>query len=910
MSLQGTIAREIGNLSFLTYLNIRNNSFSGAIPIEIGNLRRLRVLQMTFNRLTGHIPTSLGLLRNLEILDLADNDLTGSVPWSIFNISSLVEIAFTRNDLSGSFPSDICSGGLSKLQQLRVSMNQFVGDFPRGLSNCAEMRFVSMSLNNFSGSLPMDIGNLGQLQILALGANQLSGTIPSSIDKGLPNLQILDVGTDQFSGNIPNSISNISSLNIFDIDDNSFTGHIPINLGNLRSLQVLRLGINQFTNDLSIPEQEFISSLCNCKNLTELQIGENPITGPLPKSLGSSNISASLEIFVALSCNIIGTIPSEIGNLSSLFWLHLGDNNLTGTIPETLGLLINVQRLSINGNKLHGPIPNSICNLENMFHISLQENGLSGQLPSCLGNLPSLQEIYLADNFFNSSIPSSLWSSNRLQIVSISQNLFEGSLSDAIGNMNSLRMLNLSGNQLTGSIPSSIGELQSLTYLRLQNNKFNGAIPSSLGDLDMLQYLDLSQNNLSGSIPQSLETLTNLDYFNVSFNELTGKIPDGGRFGNFTSELFVGNTGLCGASRFNVEVCKGNTPKSPRRNIHLRFILPSVALVTLAAISIMIYLFKRRSRNPALLSFSEANIGLKHERISYYEILRATDKLNMSNLIGKGSIGSVYKGTFSNEICYAVKVFDLDVQGAFKSFDTECQIMRSLRHRNLVKVITSCSNLDFKALVLEYMPNGNLDKWLYSSNYSLNIAQRVGIMIDVAIATEYLHQDYSSPIVHCDLKPSNILLDEDMVARVGDFGIAKLLTHDQKMAQTKTLGTFGYMAPEYGSGGLVSTFVDVYSYGILLMETFTKKRPTDELFLGELTMKRWVSESFPNSIMQIVDSELLNADEEYSVKANIEECLTSIMELAIECTSDLPNERPNMKDVHVRLMKINNKVAN
>ncbi|KAK4484215.1 hypothetical protein RD792_011437 [Penstemon davidsonii] len=167
----------------------------------------------------------------------------------------------------------------------------------------------------------------------------------------------------------------------------------------------------------------------------------------------------------------------------------------------------------------------------------------------------------------------------------------------------------------------------------------------------------------------------------------------------------------------------------------------------------------------------------------------------MSNLIGKGSIGSVYKGTFSNEICYVVKVFDLDVQGAFKSFDTECQIMRSLRHRNLVKVITSCSNLDFKALVLEYMPNGNLDKWLYSSNYSLNTAQRVGIMIDVASATEYLHQGYSSPIVHCDLKPRNILLDEDMVARVADFGISKLLTHDQRMAQTKTLGTIGYMAP-------------------------------------------------------------------------------------------------------------------
>ncbi|KAL3849096.1 hypothetical protein ACJIZ3_010979 [Penstemon smallii] len=176
-------------------------------------------------------------------------------------------------------------------------------------------------------------------------------------------------------------------------------------------------------------------------------------------------------------------------------------------------------------------------------------------------------------------------------------------------------------------------------------------------------------------------------------------------------------------------------------------------------------------------------------------------------------------------------------------------------------------------------------------------------MIDVASAIEYLHQDYSSPIVHCDLKPSNILLDEDMVAHVGDFGIAKLLTNDRRMELTKTLGTIGYMAPEYGSAGLVSTSVDVYSYGILLMETFTRKKPTDEMFQGQLTLRSWVFRSLPNGIAKIVDVDLLNVDRE-NTRGKHEMLLAQIIELALECTTDSPEERLNIKDVLIRLKKI------
>ncbi|KAK4484210.1 hypothetical protein RD792_011432 [Penstemon davidsonii] len=766
MGLQGTIANEIGNLSFLKHLNISNNSFIGQIPSEIGHLRRLRELRIRYNQLNGQIPLSFGLLSNLEVLDLSGNNLIGTIPWSIFNISSLQGIDLYKNQLSGTLPPSICHH-LPKLKFLILSNNQLGGNIPRSLTTCAELNEIYLSDNNFIGNIPMQIGNLSQLQYLSLGENnltvtnmsnldvfdlswnsfhgavpsemgrlsnltwlnlagnkldgdipqsifnlsklelldlidnELSGNIPFSIGKRLPRLSSLHLGANRFSGRIPESISNLSKLGRLEIGYNLLSGHIPINLGNLQELQYLGLEENQFTNDLSTPEQDFITPLTKC------------------------NMS---------SCNLL--------------WLGLGGNVLNGVIPESLGKLRSLQRLEIDNNKLQGSIPHSFCDLKNFYYLSLSGNKLYGQLPSCLGGLTFMREIYLEDNAFN-SIPTNFWSNELIQKIYLDNNF--------------------------------------LTVPCLQKLE--------------LEHLDISHNNISGSIPPSFEILANLRYFNVSFNKLSGEIPDGGTFKNFTADFFIHNKGLCGASRFKVEV------------------------------------------------------------------------------------------------------FNLEVQSAFKSFDTECQIMRNIRHKNIVKVITSCSNLDFRALVMEYMPNGNLEKWLHSPNSRSNIGQRLGIMIDVASALEYLHQGCSSPIVHCDIKPNNILLDEDMIARVSDFGISMLLMEDQKTPQTRTLGTVGYMAPEYGSAGLVTTMVDAYSFGILLMEMFTRKSPTDEMFSGELTMRRWMSESFPDYIMHLIDAELLKEDER-TISLTHQKSLTLIIGLALECTADVPEERLDMKVVLKRLKVI------
>ncbi|KAK4706855.1 hypothetical protein R3W88_033572 [Solanum pinnatisectum] len=262
----------------------------------------------------------------------------------------------------------------------------------------------------------------------------------------------------------------------------------------------------------------------------------------------------------------------------------------------------------------------------------------------------------------------------------------------------------------------------------------------------------------------------------------------------------------------------------------------------------------------------------------------------------------VYKGILKDGTLLAAKVFNVQLEGAFKSFDTECEILRNLRHRNLTKVITSCSNLDFKALVLEYMPKGTLGKWLYSHNLFLNLLQRLDIMIDVASAIDYLHNGYSTPVVHCDLKPNNVLIDEEMIAHVSDFGIAKMLGAGEAFVQTRAIATIGYIAPEYGQDGIVSTSCDVYSFGILMMETFTRIKPTDEVFTGDLSIQRWVSDSIPSRIHKVVDSNLIQpGDKQIDAKM---QCLLSIMKLSLSCTLVTPDARISMEDALSTLKKI------
>ncbi|KAK0597281.1 hypothetical protein LWI29_023683 [Acer saccharum] len=948
---EGEIPAFILECKQLQFLNLSFNNFRGGIPKEMGNLTMLKILSIGQNKLQGEIPKELGNLAELEKLSLPYNVLlTGKIHSLIFNISSLWYINYTNNSLTGDLPDKMCSHhNHPALETLALSSNQITGTIPYNLWQCKKLTVFSVSYNQLTGFIPRDIGNLTLLRALAIGGNNLTGDIPYGIGNlrnieimglednylvghvpatifnistlrrlalgnntlsgslsssfgtfGIPNAELLDFGINNFSGIFPNFITGASKLYYLEMGGNSFSGFIPNTIGNnLTSLEWLGFSGNHFTS--ATPNLSFLTSLTNCKNLRVVGLAGNPLNGFLPSSIG--NLSTSLELLSMSNCNISGSIPYEFGKLKNLVTLYLSSNELTGSIPVTLGNMQELQGLFLGYNKLEGSIPDELCHLDNLAELYLDSNKLFGAIPACFGHLTSLRILMLGSNGLTFVIPSSLWNLKDILHFNLSSNSLVGTLPLEFGNLKVVIDVDLSRNHLTGGIPTTIGGLQNLQSLSLSYNGLQGPIPESFGGLIGLESLDLSNNNLSGVIPKSMEALSYLKHLNLSFNQFEGKIPTQGPFANFSFSSFMMNYALCGLPQQHVPPCKTSIHPKSRIIVILAIALPLTIVVLLTLIIIVLIRCRtRRSIPPNNNDADHVSQGAIWRRISYQELVQATCEFSESNLLGKGSFGSVFKGRLLDGMEIAVKVFNIQMDRALRSFDVECELLSGIRHRNLIKIISSCTNNDLKALVLEYMPNGSLAGCLYSQEHFLDILQRLNIMIDVASALEYLHFGYSIPVVHCDVKPSNVLLDQSMVAHLSDFGIAKLLGEEESMAQTQTLATIGYMAPEYGREGKVSQKGDVYSYGIMLMETFTKKKPTDEIFTGEMDLRRWVGDSLNRSVMEVLDNDLLQMeDEHFLIK---EQCVSSILSLAMDCTTYLHEDRINIRNVVNRLIKI------
>lgn len=788
------------------------------------------------------------------------------------------------NLFNGTFPAEI--GNLSNLEVLGMAYNPFLpAAIPPEFGKLSKAKFIWMTGTNLIGQIPESFSSLTSLEHLDLALNDMDGGIPSGLFL-LKNLSVVLLYRNWFSGPIPSVIESLN-LTQMDLAMNRLTGSIPGDIGKLQQLQVLNLYSNQL-------EGEVPASIGLLPGLTEFRIFQNNLRGALPSELGLHSKLGAVEVS---DNQFTGNIPENLCAGGTLFGLVAFSNNLTGGIPKSLETCDTLRTIQLYNNGLSGQVPAGIWTLKNLTSVMLSNNSFSGGLPSKVAwNLTRLE---IDDNKFSGQIPVEISSWAKLIVFQASKNMLSGPIPVQLTSLSQLTTLKLDGNSLSGELPSQIISWNSLTNLNLSSNHLSGPIPAVIGSLPDLLDLDLSENQFSGSIPTELGQLR-LTTLNLSSNQLTGKIPSA--FDNMAYERsFLNNSHLCATNLIsNLPSCNVKSQRSNKFSPTLLAVVLVLA-VTAFLVTVVMTLFWRKKQRRDLATWKLTSF----QRLDFTEenILSC---LTEGNMIGSGASGKVYKIPVHRpgEYIAVKKIWSnkkLD-QKHENEFLAEVQILGSIRHSNIVKLLCCISSEDSKLLVYEYMENHSLDRWLHGKrknpssmttpvqNFALTWPVRLKIAIGAAQGLCYMHHDCSPPILHRDVKSSNILLDSGFDAKIADFGLAKLLVKkDEPLTMSAVAGSFGYIAPEYAYTTKVNEKTDVYSFGVVLLELVTGREPNDGEEHTSLAEWAWKHYGEGKPIPDAIDEEI--KEQRYL------EVMTTVFRLALICTNSIPNGRPSMKEV-------------
>ena len=601
-SLSGSIPPELVGLANLELLYLLNNDLSGPIPPELGGLASLRQLMLQDNNLSGRIPPELGNLLTLGTLRLGENNLSGPIPPELGKLTNLTWLDLYRNRLTGPIPAELKE--ITGLTSLSVGVNLLTGPIPEWLRNLTNLAYLDLSWNNLTGPVPPWLGTLTNLQTLHLVRNDLSGPIPPELGR-LANLRRLNLGGNKLTGSLPSELANITWLEELSIGSNLLTGPLPqefVNLPRLRSFGCSNdhgfcvPGTRPFSDWIEGLE-EFEGAWCNQLDATVLESLYEATDGPdwhesegwlgdpaLSEWHGVRTDTLGRVTAINLDDNgLAGQVPSNLGYLSELTELRIGDNNaLSGRLPVSLAELP-LSTLHYAGTDLCSPADvsfrewlNGVASHEGtgvrcapisereiladvyratggpgwgdsdmwmtdaplgewtgvetdssgrIVGLDLSRQGLSGPIPAGLGMLANLEQLRLFGNNLSGRIPPELGDLEKLESLDLRWNDLSGSIPPELGTLDNLERLNLSLNDLSGPIPPELGDLRNLESLTLFSNNLSGPIPPELGALGNLRWLLLTSNNLSGAIPPDLGTLANLQSLDLRANNLSGPIP-------------------------------------------------------------------------------------------------------------------------------------------------------------------------------------------------------------------------------------------------------------------------------------------------------------------------------------------------------------------------------------------------
>ncbi|QHN81004.1 hypothetical protein S83_068947 [Arachis hypogaea] len=875
----------------LTTLILFNNSINDTLPSDISLCRSLLHLDLSQNLLTGPLPHSLSLLPNLRHLDLAGNNFSGPIPPSFGAFQKLQVISLVYNLLEGTIPPSL--GNITTLKMLNLSYNPFSpAPIAPELGNLTNLEVLWLTQCNLVGEIPESLGNLKSLVDLDLAFNNLHGSIPASLT-GLTRLVQLELYNNSLSGELPKGMSNLTSLRLVDLSMNHLEGELPDEFCRL-PLESLNLYENRFQGNLP-------ATIANSPNLYELRLFDNRFTGKLPENLGKN---APLR-WIDLSTNqFSGPIPATLCDHGQLEELLLIYNSFSGEVPASLGACTSLTRVRLGFNRFSGDIPAGLWGLPHVSLLELVDNSFSGSIASTIAGARNLSLLRLSKNGFEGPIPQEIGWLETLQEFSGGDNKFNGSLPQSFVNLGQLGTLDLHNNKLSGELPNEIKSWKKLNELNLANNEIGGEIPKEIGSLSVLNFLDLSNNKFSGKVPIGLQNLR-LNELNLSHNQLNGELPPMLAKDMYKAS-FLGNPGLCGDLK---GLCNGRDKDKNRSFVWLLRTMFIVAILVFVVGVVWFYFKYKGFKNARAIDKSKWTLMSFHKLgFDEDEILNCLDE---DNVIGSGSSGKVYKVVLSNGEAVAVKKIWEGVKkeiecggdvenGRFQdnAFDAEVETLGKIRHKNIVKLWCCCTTRDCKLLVYEYMPNGSLGDLLHSSKGGLlDWPTRYKIAVDAAEGLSYLHHDCVPPIVHRDVKSNNILLDGEFGARVADFGVAKVVETTGKGTKSMSViaGSCGYIAPEYAYTLRVNEKSDIYSFGVVILELVSGRRPVDPEF-GEKDLVSWVCTTLDQKgVEHVVDSRL---------DSSFKQDICKVLNIGLVCTSPLPINRPAMRRVVKMLQEL------
>ncbi|XP_062214546.1 LRR receptor-like serine/threonine-protein kinase RPK2 [Phragmites australis] len=931
LGLRGEIPGEIWRLEKLEVVNLARNSLRGALPAAFPP--RLRVLTLASNLLHGEIP-SLSGCKDLERLDLSGNRLTGSVPRALCRLSKLKQLDLSGNLLAGSIPSGL--GNCVQLRSLRLFSNLLNGSIPPEIGRLRKLRVLDVSSNRLSGSVPLELGNCSDLSALILSSrfnsvnspesNLYKGGIPESVTS-LPKLRVLWAPRAGLEGNVPSNWGRCHNLEMVNLGENLLSGVIPRALGHCSNLKFLNLSSNRLSGLLD-------KDLCpHC--MAVFDVSGNELSGSIPACVNKVCASQLMldemtsGYYSLLMSKALGELPS--GNCDSeecsAVYHNFAKNNLEGhltSLPFSADRFGNktLYAFVVDHNKFSGSLDaillEQCSNLKGLI-VSFRDNKISGGLTAEVSTkCRAIRTLDLAGNQISGAMPANVGLLGALVKMDISRNLLEGQIPVSFKDFKSLKFLSLAGNNLSGRIPFCLGQLRSLEVLDLSSNSLTGKIPSNLVTLRDLTVLLLNNNRLSGIIPD-LTPLSSLSIFNVSFNNLSGPLPL--KIYSLTCDSINGNPSLqpCGLSTLsnplmNVRTLTesyGTTPANTSPDgggfskIEIASITSASAIVAVLLALIILYIYTRKcASRPSRPSLRRrvvtvfVDIGAP---LTYETVLHASGSFNASNCIGSGGFGATYKAEVAPGILVAIKRLAIGRFQGIQQFQAEIKTLGRCRHPNLVTLIGFHLGDSEMFLIYNFLPGGNLERFIQErTKRPIDWRMLHKIALDVARALAYLHDNCVPRILHRDVKPSNILLDNDYNAYLSDFGLARLLGNSETHATTGVAGTFGYVAPEYAMTCRVSDKADVYSYGVVLLELISDKKALDPSFSpygNGFNIVAWACMLLHKGRAREFFIEGL-----WDVAPHDD--LVEILHLGIKCTVDSLSFRPTMKQVVRRLKEL------